>query len=160
MRIYCNNKRSITSKSNLHPYFHETRVLQQLWSPEGLIQIATANANAGANANANANRLYRCRIKDGKTFKTLLGAWPVTIDMSEIIKENECYQILPEAQHESITQHVYKLAPTSSVECIIEYKKDSVHDCYLYISDVSTTQEDIIYKPEIKQDIMHILSLL
>jgi hypothetical protein len=163
MRIYLNtNNRknasmsgttnvSKSALSNLQPFFFETRLLQNIWSKEGLLQL-------------NNNHVFRCRIKDGKIFKTLLGVCPVTIDMSEIIQEHECHQILPGAVIENITQQVYRLSAESSVECILEYKDGTLYDWHLSIpSSVYaslTTPEDIIHQPAVKQDLLHILSLI
>lgn len=162
MRIYLNTNNRKSSKmsttsigksalSNLQPFFYETRLLQNIWSKEGLLQL-------------NNNHVFRCRIKDGKIFKTLLGVCPVTIDMSEIIKENECNQILPDAYKEIITQQVYRLSADSSVECILEYKDGTLYDWHLSIPSTVhaslTTPEDIIHQPTVKQDLLHLLSLI
>jgi hypothetical protein len=63
--------------------------------------------------------------------KTLLGAFPVTIDESEFIREEECFQIAPRSHKEYTTLKIYRAsAGTSSLEWVLEYKDDELHDNY------------------------------
>jgi hypothetical protein len=93
------------------------------------------------------------RIKDVLSRKTLLGAYPATIDESEFIREEECFQIAPRAYKEYMTLKSYRL-PASDFEWILEYKDDELHDNYFSLSN---TQD--IHSPKIKAEILQFLSL-
>jgi len=142
MRIYilsnANLKKNILGK--LEPYLQNTRFISYIWSLSGLLQVED-------------NKIYRMRIKDVLSRKTLLGAYPATIDESEFIREEECFQIAPRAYKEYITLKSYRL-PASDFEWILEYKDDELHDNYFSLSN---TQD--IHSPKIKAEILQFLSL-
>jgi hypothetical protein len=142
MRIYilsnANLKKNILGK--LEPYLQNTRFISYIWSLSGLLQVED-------------NKIYRMRIKDVLSRKTLLGAYPATIDESEFIREEECFQIAPRAYKEYMTLKSYRL-PASDFEWILEYKDDELHDNYFSLSN---TQD--IHSPKIKAEILQFLSL-
>ena len=135
MRIYIVSnatlKKNILSK--LEPYLHNTRYISYIWSVNGLLQVED-------------NKVYRIKIKDVISKKTLLGAFPVTIDESEFIREEECFQIAPRSHKEYTTLKIYRASEsgagtsgagtsgagtsTSSLEWVLEYKDDELHDNY------------------------------
>jgi hypothetical protein len=108
-------KKNILSK--LEPYFHEMRQISYIWSVNGLLQVEN-------------DKIYQVKIKDVMSRKTLLGAFPVTIDESEISREEECFQIAPRSYKEYTTLRSYRLASPSNLEWILEYKEDELHDNY------------------------------
>lgn len=145
MRIYGQpNKRSITGKNNLIPYFWETRKKQYIWTDDGVKQIEQ-------------NKMYNVMIKDVPVVKTLIGVYTVTVDMSEMQKEAEDYQLHPTHYVEDLTQLVYRLTPTSEVECIMEYNENQLKDVYLQLP---LNNVDSIHSPMIKSDILKFFTLL
>jgi hypothetical protein len=142
MRLYilsnANLKKNILGK--LEPYLQNTRFISYIWSLSGLLQVED-------------NKIYRMRIKDVLSRKTLLGAYPATIDESEFIREEECFQIAPRSYNEYMTLKSYRL-PASDFEWILEYKDDELHDNYFSLSN---TQD--IHSPKIKAEILQFLSL-
>jgi hypothetical protein len=89
------------------------------------------------------------RIKDVVSKKTLLGAYPVTIDESEFIREEECFQIAPRAYKECVTLKTYRF-PNFTSEWILEFKDDELHDNYF------NSATDI---QSIKNELLHYLNL-
>jgi hypothetical protein len=133
--------------NKLEPYLVETRRENYIWSQEnGPLKIK-------------AQKIYRVRIKDVPVIKTLLGAFPATIDKSEFIcDDEECHQIPPNSYQEQIEIKVYKLsaaslsaASLSNVEWIFEYKNGELYDHYFY-----SKEEDI---NKIKAEVLQFLLL-
>lgn len=147
MRIYGSNKRSITSKNNLKPYFVETRKLQYIHSEGEILQIDTYK-----------HKLDTCRkIQTNEPVKTLIGVYTATLYSHEL---SECYQIAPNHVVEDVIQHIYRLTPTSEVECVLEYAINAnnvIKDVYL---QVSSSTPDYIHTPAIKSDILKFFALL
>ena len=149
MRIYIVSnatlKKNILSK--LEPYLHNTRYISYIWSVNGLLQVED-------------NKVYRIKIKDVISKKTLLGAFPVTIDESEFIREEECFQIAPRSHKEYTTLKIYKAdasaagTSTSSLEWVLEYKDDELHDNYFTLPN----GEDI-HSVKNKAALLHFLNL-
>jgi hypothetical protein len=175
MRIYIVSnatlKKNILSK--LEPYLHNTRYISYIWSVNGLLQVED-------------NKVYRIKIKDVISKKTLLGAFPVTIDESEFIREEECFQIAPRSHKEYTTLKIYKAsesttsaagtsaagtsaagtsaagtsaagtsaAGASSLEWVLEYKDDELHDNYFTLPN----GEDI-HSVKNKAALLHFLNL-
>lgn len=135
MRIYviANStalKMSLLTK--LAPYYYENRQIHYIWSVKnGLMQVVR-------------DKIYQMRIKDVNVVKTLMGAFPVTIDRSEIIREEECYQIPPKNYNEIIDLKVYRLTPTSNIDWIFEYKNGEMHDNYFYSGEEDINKIDIL----------------
>ena len=97
MRIHILSNAVVKKKiALLDPYLRETRQICYIWSMSGLLQIEN-------------NKIYKIKIKDVPAIKTLLGAFPATIDESEFIREEECYQILPIAHKEYTTLKIYRI---------------------------------------------------
>ena len=153
MRIYANANSSNYAfsdsiKQKLAAYFVEVRHINNLWTQDGLFQIEN-------------NKLFRVEIKDVPIVKTLLGAYPVTIDASEFLKvDEEWYQVPPETHPELIVQKVYKASASTSVsmklEWIFEYDSSGevLRDNYFYLPP----NEDI-HASENKADLMKFLNL-
>jgi len=143
MRIYIlsniNLKKNIIEK--LEPYFNNLRHISYIWSVNGLLQVEN-------------NKIYKMKIKDVVSKKTLLGAFPITIDESEFIREEECFQIAPRSYKEYTTLKSYRIQPTSNLEWILEYKDDELHDNYFYLP----ATEDL-YSPKIKGEILEFLNM-
>ena len=147
MRIYGNNKRSITSKNNLKPYFVEMRPLQYIYSEGELLQVEK-------------HKIFKKR--NNAPVKTLIGVYTASLDQHEL---TECYHIAPNHVTEDIVQHVYRLSPTSEVECVLEYMKNvnnvnnvnKLKDVYL---QVNSATPDSIHTPAIKNDILKFFALL
>ena len=114
-------------KNKLEPYFYETRYSNRLWTPEGLFQIEN-------------NKIFRVRIKDVPVTKTMIGAFPVTIDASEFVQEpEESYQVPPQSQPEYLIQKVYRLS--SHIEWVFVYDSsgEMLIDNYFYGTDTGTS---------------------
>ena len=159
MRIYIVSnatlKKNILSK--LEPYLHNTRYISYIWSVNGLLQVED-------------NKVYRIKIKDVISKKTLLGAFPVTIDESEFIREEECFQIAPRSHKEYTTLKIYKAdasaagtsaagtsaagTSASSLEWVLEYKDDELHDNYFTLPN----GEDI-HSVKNKAALLHFLNI-
>jgi len=162
MRIYANANSSNYAfsdsiKQKLAAYFVEVRHINNLWTQDGLFQIEN-------------NKLFRVEIKDVPIVKTLLGAYPVTIDASDFVKvDEEWYQVPPETHPELIVQKVYKASTSTSVsststsstaanklEWVFEYDSSGevLRDNYFYLPP----NEDI-HASENKADLMKFLNL-
>lgn len=151
MRIYAyaNNSNyafNDTIKPKLAAYFCEVRHINNLWTPSGLFQIED-------------NKLFRVEIKDAPVVKTLLGAYPVTIDASEFSRASEqWYQVPPETHPELIIQKVYKASASANtkLEWIFEYDSSGevLRDNYFYLPP----NEDM-HASENKADLMKFLNL-
>ena len=155
MRIYVLSnatlKKNILSK--LEPYLHSIRHICYIWSVNGLLQVEE-------------NKIYQVQIKDVQSKKTLLGAFPVTIDESEFIRKEECFQIAPRSYEEYTMLKTYRIASASSIasasriasassiEWILEYKDDELHDNYFTLPN----GEDI-HSAKNKADLLHFLNL-
>jgi hypothetical protein len=137
MRIYTTKK---NVPSQLEPFLYETRTVNYIWSQknEELFQIE------------NNKIFYVQQSRKGEKTKTLLGAFPITIDQTEYIKASEeCYQIPPKCRSEILLQKVYKPSPTSLVEWIFVYEGEIFKENYFSLSadaDINT--------PGIKADLI------
>jgi len=160
MRIYILSNTNIIKKQmldKLTPYFHKTNYINYIWSINGLFQVEN-------------NKIYRIKIKDIEAEKTLLGAFPATIDRSEFIREEECYQVEPHSFKEYTKISSYRLTPASSLEWILEYRNSELHDNYFYLpssrintdadaDDDSEADVDILRSPVIKSELLTFLNL-
>ena len=107
-------------KNKLEPYFYETRYSNRLWTPEGLFQIEN-------------NKIFRVRIKDVPVTKTMIGAFPVTIDASEFVQEQEeTYQVPPQSQPEYLIQKVYRLSSHTEWVFVYDSSGEMLIDNYFY----------------------------
>ena len=140
MRLFFKTgKKNMTTK--LEPYFCETRNLSYIWSEDGLLQVIN-------------NKIYRIRIQDAPVINTLLGAFPVTLDPSEYIREDECYQVLPTNYPEFLTQKIYKISLDKKVEWVFEYQQDTLRDNYFLLPEGTD-----IHSAEIKADLLQFMSM-
>ena len=76
------------------------------------------------------HKIYNIHIKDVPIIKTLIGAYPATIDKSEFIRESETYQISPRNYNEYTELVAYKLTQASQLEWVFEYKDNVLSDNY------------------------------
>jgi hypothetical protein len=174
MRIYILSNAAVKKNilAKLEPYLHNSRYINYIWSVNGLLQIEN-------------DKIYKIKIKDVISKKTLLGAYPVTIDESEFIREEECYQIAPRSHKEYMTIKTYKLATnatasstasasatatstasasasanlltaSSNLEWIFEYKDDELHDNYFSLAN---GEFEDIHSPKVKADLLKFLNL-
>jgi hypothetical protein len=137
-------------KNKLEPYFYEMRYSNRLWTPEGLFQIEN-------------NKIFRVRIKDVPVTKTMIGAFPVTIDASEFVQEQEeSYQVPPQSQPEYLIQKVYRLS--SHIEWVFVYDSsgEMLIDNYFYLhtsASVAGTSTSVC-TAEQKADILKFLNFI
>ena len=156
MRIYILSNAAVKKNilAKLEPYLHNSRYINYIWSVNGLLQIEN-------------DKIYKIKIKDVISKKTLLGAYPVTIDESEFIREEECYQIAPRSHKEYMTIKTYRLATnatpnanlltaSSDLEWIFEYKDDELHDNYFSLAN---GEFEDIHSPKVKADLLKFLNL-
>ena len=148
MRIYILSNATVKKNilSKLEPYIHTIRHINYIWSVNGLLQVEN-------------NKVYQVQIKDVLAKKTLLGAFPVTIDESEFKRTEECFQIAPRSYKEYTTLKTYRLpacvnACEKPLEWILEYKDDELHDNYFTLPN----GEDI-HSAKNKADLLQFLNL-
>ena len=135
MKIYILSNQYIEHNilSKLEPYLTSTRYVSYIWSINGLIEVEN-------------NNIYNIKIKDVPKITTLIGAYPATIDKSEFIRENKCYQVAPRAYKEYTELSSYKFKSESKLKWILEYKDDVLDNNYFELpNDVNFE----VYKKEI-----------
>ena len=147
-------KNSILEK--LEPYYVETRHINYIWTCTTNDSSTTSASSSSTTSNCSElyqvenNRIYYIRqIKAREKIKTLLGAFPITIDKTEYIKEEECYQIPPKCRNEFLRHKVYKNSPTSLVEWIFVYEGEQLRENYFYLPNNLDINE-----PSIKADLL------
>jgi hypothetical protein len=137
MRIYILSNSNIIKNNwltKLEPLLVSTEKVHYMWSTEGgLLQVAD-------------QKIYRMRIKDVPVVKTLMGAFPITIDKSEFIREEECFQVPPQVYHEHIERKVYTITSTSvsSTKWIFEYINGALHDNYFQSSNEEVNHTELL----------------
>ena len=119
MKIYILSNQHVEKNTlpKLEEYLTSTQYISYIWSIDGLMQVEN-------------NKIYNIHIKDVPVIKTLIGAYPATIDKSEFIRENEAYQIAPRNFNEYTELVAYKLKPASQLEWVFEYKDDVLNNNY------------------------------
>jgi hypothetical protein len=125
MRIYT-NKKANNVLNKLEPFFFEVRHLSYIYS----------NSNNISNEmyQVEHNKIYNVRVSQVKEkTKTLLGAFPISIDYTEYIKEDECYQVPPKCRSEFLVQKIYKPSPSSLVEWFFVYEGETLKENYFYV---------------------------
>ena len=119
MKIYILSNQHV--EQNILPklklYLTSKQYISYIWSIHGLMEVENC-------------KIYNVRIKDKPIIKTLIGAYPATIDKSEFIRENECFQIAPRSCKEYTKLVAYKLTHTSKLEWIFEFKDNILSDNY------------------------------
>jgi hypothetical protein len=159
MRIFFTNKLTVaninanqdTIFNKLKPFHKKTQHITYILSKLGLLMAEASD------------HFYRVHIKDVPIVKTLLGAWPIIIDQSEFIQEEEWFQVDPNAMTENIRREIYSLTPDSIVDCVLEYNNNILYNTYLQIQPFSSSSSnitDIIHTPAIKTDLLQFLELL
>ena len=101
-------------------------------------------------------KLYKILSSPSVEVKTMLGAWPVTLDKREYTRGEEVYQVPPRAQVEQLTQYVYRLTPESLAEYREEYTASDHTLKYNYLSLPPEIKD--IHQPEIKAELLQWLS--
>ena len=119
MKIYILSTQHVEKNTlpKLEKYLTSTQYITYIWSIDGLMQVEN-------------HKIYNIHIKDVPVIKTLIGAYPATIDKSEFIRENETYQIAPRNFNEYTELVAYKLKPSSQLEWVFEYKDDVLNNNY------------------------------
>ena len=142
MRIYAHTILKKNVLSHLEPFYFETRQLSYITNAdsrstnEDLYQVEQ-------------NKIYYIRRVKNEKQKTLFGAFPITIDHTEFIKEDECYQVPVKYKTEFLRHKVFKSSPSSLVEWVFVYENDQMRENYFYVPSI----EDI-NSPAIKADLM------
>ena len=144
MRIYILSNINVKKlQPKLEPFYHNTRYISYIWSAGGLFQIEN-------------NKIYRIKIKDVLSEKTLIGAFPAQVDKSEFVREEECYQIAPRSFKEYTTVLTYRFAAAhalaSDLEWVLEFKDDELTDNYFQVPTAEIT-------PKLKGEILQFLNL-
>lgn len=115
----------------LEPYLQSTRKVNYIWSINGLYQVEN-------------NKIYKMQIKDVPSKKTLIGAFPVTIDESEFIRgQEEAYQVAPRSYIDYITLKTYRLQPSSTLVWILEFKNNELQDNYFSLANMEENKAEI-----------------
>ena len=133
MRIYILSNASVEKNmlAKLEPYLHSTRKVNYIWSINGLYQVEN-------------HKIYKMQIKDVPAKKTLIGAFPATIDESEFIRgEEEAYQVAPRSYIDYTTLKTYRLHPSSSLEWVLEFKNEELHDNYFTLASMEEKKTEL-----------------
>ena len=139
MRIYT-NKKANNVLNKLEPFFFEVRHLSYIYSV----------SNSNEMYQVEHNKIYNVRVSKGKEkTKTLLGAFPITIDYTEYIKEYECYQVPPKCRSEFLVHKIYKPSPSSLVEWVFVYEGDYLKENYFNVPGYAD-----INSPQVKADLL------
>jgi len=104
----------------LQPFIHKTSYISYIWSINGLLEVED-------------NKIFNIDIVDVPVVKTLFGAYPITIDKSKFVRNEECYQVAPRTYNEYTEEQRFRLTPTSKIEWVIEFREDIIYDNYFYI---------------------------
>jgi len=144
MRIFA----SINNKANnvlnkLEPFFFELRHLSYILSNNVSGSISNSISNSQM-YQVEHNKIYNVRVSQVKEkTKTLLGAFPISIDYTEYIKEYECYQVPPKCRSEFLVQKIYKPSPESLVEWVFVYEGEILKENYFFVpgyADINSAQ--------------------
>ena len=123
MRVFILSNQHIESHGimeKLQPFIHKTSYISYIWSINGLLEVED-------------NKIFNIDVVDVPVVKTLFGAYPITIDKSKFVRNEECYQVAPRTYNEYTEEQRFRLTPTSKIEWVIEFREDIIHDNYFYI---------------------------
>ena len=122
-------------------YLCNKRVSKTLYTSQGIYRVLRS-------------KLMKLKIIDKKCVHTAIDGADVIIDNSEIMADEENYQ-LPVAYHtETITEYNYELRKNATVKLVIQTTdNETIHDVYF-------TSKEGIGTVGIKEDIRTFLSLL
>ena len=123
MRVFILSNQHIESHGimeKLQPFIHNTSYISYIWSINGLLEVED-------------NKIFNIDVIDVPVVKTLFGAYPITIDKSKFVRNEECYQVAPRTYNEYTEEQRFRLTPTSKIEWVIEFREDIIHDNYFYI---------------------------
>lgn len=123
MRVFILSNQHIESHGimeKLQPFIHKTSYISYIWSINGLLEVED-------------NKIFNIDVVDVPVVKTLFGAYPITIDKSKYVRNEECYQVAPRTYNEYTEEQRFRLTPTSKIEWVIEFREDIIHDNYFYI---------------------------
>lgn len=146
MRIYIYSNLHINNNNNieekLKQYLFSKTYISYIWSINGVLEVEN-------------NKIYNIDIVDVPVIKTIIGAFPSTIDKSEFIRTEECYQIQPRSYNEYIKLCKYRLSESSELEWIIEYKDNKLYNNYFYLP---SSDENKVYKKNIQNELLTFLN--
>jgi len=123
MRVFILSNQHIESHGimeKLQPFINNTSYISYIWSINGLLEVED-------------NKIFNIDVIDVPVVKTLFGAYPITIDKSKFVRNEECYQVAPRTYNEYTEEQRFRLTPTSKIEWVIEFREDIIHDNYFYI---------------------------
>ena len=123
MRVFILSNQHIESHGimeKLQPFIHKTSYISYIWSINGLLEVED-------------NKIFNIDVVDVPVVKTLFGAYPITIDKSKFVRNEECYQVAPRTYNEYTEEQRFRLTPTSKIEWVIEFREDIIYDNYFYI---------------------------
>ncbi len=146
MRVFILSNQHIENHGilkKLEPFIQKTSYISYIWSINGLLEVED-------------NKIYTIDIVDVPVIKTLFGAYPVTIDKSKFIRNEECYQIAPRTYNEYTEEQRYRLTPQSELEWVFEFREDGLHDNYFYIPG---DNQNSIHKEPIRSELMRLLQM-
>ena len=146
MRIYLKKRLALALVPGLVP---DIRSLTYIYTGKGY-------NNAASDLIQLDQKLYKILSSPSVEVKTMLGAWPVTLDKREYTRGEEVYQVPPRAQVEQLTQYVYRLTPESLAEYREEYTASDHTLKYNYLSLPPEIKD--IHQPEIKAELLQWLS--
>lgn len=141
MRIYAYTALKKNVLSHLEPFYCETRQISYIKSTN---EVASDDLYQ-----VEQNKIYYVRRIKNEKEKTFFGAFPITIDYTEFIKEDECYQVPIKYKTEFFRHKVFKSSPSSLVEWVFVYENDQLKENYFYVPATENFN-----KPAIKADIM------
>ena len=146
MRIFILSNQHIENHGimkKVEPFIHRTSYISYIWSINGLLEVED-------------NKIYTIDIVDVPVVKTLFGAYPITIDKSKFVRNEECYQIAPQTYNEYTEEQHYRLTPNSELEWVFEFREDGLHDNYFYIPG---DNENHVHKEPIRAELMKFLQM-
>ena len=154
MRIYLKKRLALALAPGFVP---DIRSLTYIYTGKGYIHNAEGYIhNAAGELIQLDQKLYKILSSPSAEVKTMLGAWPVTLDKREYTRGEEVYQVPPRAQVEQLTQYVYRLTPESLAEYREEYNASDHTLKYNYLSLPPEIKD--IHQPEIKAELLQWLS--
>lgn len=154
MRIYAHTILKKNVLTNIEPFYYETRQLNYI-SRAHSDSISTNTIGTGSDDlyQVEQNKIYYIRCINSEKQKTLFGAHPITIDYTEFIKEDECYQVPVKYKNQFFRHKVFKSSPSSLVEWVFVYENDQLKENYFYVP----AREDI-NSSAIKADLLWCLN--
>jgi hypothetical protein len=128
--------------------------LEHLPGPTETQYITYLHTSSGLLRLDQNQKIYKMLVTNpSPNIKTMVGAWPVTVDKTEYTLGEEIYQVPPKARVEQLRREIYRLRPESLVEYVQDFN-DLMPVYYLYIP----AEIKDIHPPEIKADLLYFLA--